>query len=120
MKWEFDDNLQIHTQLVDGIIKRIIQDIYPMGERLPSVRELATEAKVNPNTMQKALQELEDKKIIETRRTTGKFVTDDTKLLANLMTDLSDQVVSNFIKAMKNLAIDDKKIIKLIESELKK
>ena len=67
VKWEIDEKLPIHNQLVDEIIRRVVNKDYLLGQRIPSVRELSVEAKVNPNTMQKALQELEER--------TDKFVT---------------------------------------------
>jgi len=118
LKWEIDDSRQIHSQIVDEIIKRIINGIYTYGEKIPSVRDLAIEAKVNPNTMQRALQELEEKQIIETKRTTGKFVTKNEKILKNLKQSSSELILNNFIKSMQDLGIDNKDIIKMIEREL--
>ena len=119
MKWEIDDNKQIHPQIVEEITKRIIQGIYSPGEKIPSVRELAIEARVNPNTMQKALVELEDSQIIVTKRTTGKFVTTDETLLKEIEVSLSILIVKEFVKRMQDLKINNKTIITMIESEIK-
>ena len=81
MKFVFDNDRPIYIQLVEQLRLFILSGKLSEGERLPSVRELAVIAKVNPNTMQKALVELEDDKLIYTERTNGKFVTDDKKLL---------------------------------------
>ena len=64
MTWHFENDRPIYTQLLEQIRLRIISGIYAAGSRLPSVRELAGEASVNPNTMQKALSELEQSGII--------------------------------------------------------
>ena len=81
MKFEFDNNIPIYIQLVEQIKTFIISGNLKPGERLPSVRDLALQTKVNPNTMQKALTELEELKLIYTERTNGKFVTNDQKLI---------------------------------------
>ena len=74
MTWHFENDRPIYTQLLEQIRLRIISGIYAAGSRLPSVRELAGEASVNPNTMQKALSELEQSGIIYSQRTSGRFV----------------------------------------------
>ena len=114
MKWEIDERLPIHKQLVDEIIKRVVNKYYAAGERIPPVRELSVEAKVNPNTMQKALQELEEKKIIYTQRTTGKFITNDVKIITNLKNDISNKVIINFLKDMKNLGFDKNQALEML------
>ena len=78
---KFDNNIPIYIQLVEQIKIDIISGKITSGERLPSVRDFALQMKVNPNTMQKALQELEDINLIYTERTNGKFVTEDKKLI---------------------------------------
>jgi len=117
VKWEIDENLPIHGQLVNEIIKRVVNKEYLLGQRIPSVRELAVEAKVNPNTMQKALLELEERKIIHTQRTSGKFITEDESVIKKLKTDISDDIVKKFIKDMNNLGITEKEIINILRKE---
>ena len=75
MTWKLDSDRPIYAQLLELIQMRIISGHYPAGSRLPSVRELAAEAGVNPNTMQKAFSELERNGLIWTQRTAGRFVT---------------------------------------------
>ena len=77
MGWKIDDGRPIWTQLKEQMIKRIVSGTYSSGEKLPSVRDLAGEAGVNPNTMQKALAELERMGLVYSQRTSGRFVTDD-------------------------------------------
>lgn len=117
MKWEIDDSLPIHTQLVDEIIKRIIAGEYPLGERIPSVRDLAFEARVNPNTMQKALAELENRKIIFTQRTSGKYVTEDKELIKSVREKLSSGLVGKFVKDMRDLDFSLDDIVLLLGKE---
>ena len=81
MAWQFDGNRPIYAQLVEHIQYDIVSGVYPPGEKLPSVRELATLAAVNPNTMQKALAELETDGLIFTQRTAGRFVTQDVEAI---------------------------------------
>lgn len=117
MIWQIDENKQIHPQLVDEITKRIIQGAYSPGEKIPSVRELALEAKVNPNTMQKALLELEEKKIIETRRTTGKFVTANEADIDELKKTISTQIARKFAGEVKSLGLNSETVLEMIRSE---
>jgi DNA-binding transcriptional regulator YhcF (GntR family) len=77
MNWQFDNDMPIYSQLVGQIKQRIVAGVFPPGERLPSVRDLATDAGVNPNTMQRALQELERNGLVFSQRTAGRFVTED-------------------------------------------
>ena len=77
----FDNNIPIYIQIVEKLKIQIISGEYAPGERLLSVRDLATSLKVNPNTLQRALQELEDAGLIFTERTNGKFVTSDKALI---------------------------------------
>ena len=81
MKTNFDNNIPIYVQIVNYLKTYIIRGVFKSGERLPSVRDLAALFKVNPNTMQKALGELENIKLIYTERTNGKYVTEDKKIL---------------------------------------
>ena len=78
MQWNFDGNAPIYTQLVDQIKLGIVSGEWIPGQRVPAVRELAVEAGVNPNTMQRALQELERQGLMFSQRTSGRFVTEDT------------------------------------------
>ena len=114
MKWEIDDKLPIHSQLVDEIIKRVLNKDYLSGERIPSVRELSVEAKVNPNTMQKALQELEERKIIYTQRTSGKFITKDENVIKKLKDDISNNIIKKFTKDMNDLGFTESEIINML------
>ena len=76
MKWDFSSDAPIYAQLILQIKVGIVSGAFPPGERLPSVRDLATEAGVNPNTMQRALTELERDGLVYSQRTAGRFVTE--------------------------------------------
>ena len=77
MKWQFSNDAPIYSQLIHQIQVGIVSGAFPPGQRLPSVRDLATEAGVNPNTMQRALAELERDGLVYSQRTAGRFVTED-------------------------------------------
>lgn len=106
MKFEFDNNVPIYVQLVDQFKIYIISGSFKPGERLPSVRELALQTKVNPNTMQKALAELEELKLVYTERTNGKFVTDDQKLIDKYKKKYADELSEKFFRGMYNIGFD--------------
>ena len=81
MKWYFSDSAPIYAQLIRQIKVGIVTGAFPPGERLPSVRDLATEAGVNPNTMQRAFAELERDGLVYSQRTAGRFVTEDRAMI---------------------------------------
>lgn len=118
MNFKFDNNTPIYIQLVEQIKIHIISGHFGVGERLPSVRELAMETKVNPNTMQKALLELEGLKLIYTERTNGKFVTTDTDLILRYKKQYADELSKNFLLSMKSIGYDEKQALEYLK-ELK-
>ena len=81
MDWRFTDDRPIWLQLTEQLTRRIITGVYPPGSRLPPVRELAAQAGVNPNTMQRALAQLEQDGLAFADRTAGRLVTEDTSVL---------------------------------------
>lgn len=115
MAWNLDADKPIYTQLVEIIQMQIISGKYKAGDRLPSVRELAAEASVNPNTMQKALAELERYGLIITQRTSGRTVTEDTELIKQTQAQLADEYIKNFFRIMKELGYSQDEIILLIK-----
>ena len=106
MEYIFDNERPIYIQLVEMIRIDIVSGKFEKGQRLPSVRELALMMKVNPNTMQKALAELEDEKLIYTERTNGKYVTEDEKLIEKAKKKLAQEKVNNYLNSMKNIGIN--------------
>lgn len=116
IEFNFDSNRPIYLQLVEQLQLYIISNKIPPGERLPSVRELALQAKVNPNTMQRALAELEDLKLIYTERTNGKYITTDANLLNQFREHFITDKIQNFLIEMSELGFDQKTIIKILKS----
>ncbi|WP_315080541.1 GntR family transcriptional regulator [uncultured Clostridium sp.] len=115
MDWEFKDDRPIYLQLIDQLQLRIISGIYKTGDKLPSVRELASEASVNPNTMQKALTELERKKLVFTQRTSGRFITEDIDLINKIRNDLAKKEIESFLNNMKNIGYTEDEIINIMD-----
>ncbi|AOR22791.1 GntR family transcriptional regulator [Clostridium taeniosporum] len=115
MGWEFKDDKPLYLQLIDTLQLRIISGIYKTGDKLPSVRELASEASVNPNTMQKALMELERKNLVFTQRTSGRFITEDIELINKIRDDLAKKQIESFINNMKNIGYTKDEILNIME-----
>lgn len=108
MDYFFDNERPIYIQIVEKIKAEIVSGKLKQGEKLPSVRELAVIARVNPNTMQKALVELENEGLVYTERTNGKFVTTNKELINKIQKELAKDKVINFLNDMKNIGITEK------------
>lgn len=106
----FNNSVPIYLQIVNEIKKQIISGKLTPGARIPSVRELALTYKVNPNTMQKALTELEDEHLIKTERTNGKFVTEDAKIINKIKDEYADSLTQNYLSEMISLGITKQEI----------
>lgn len=119
MNFVFDNDRPIYIQLVEQLQIYIISGKIKSGEKLPSVRELALKTKVNPNTMQKALVELEDLKLIYTERTNGKYVTKDQKLLDKFKDKYAKEKTKKYIDEMKELGFIKNEIIDFLKEENK-
>ena len=118
MQWQFSNDAPIYTQLIWQVKVGIVTGAFPPGERLPSVRDLATEAGVNPNTMQRALAELERDGLVYSQRTAGRFVTEDDTMIDAAKRSLAGRHVKTFLEAMLRLGFQRDEIIRLIEQEL--
>lgn len=118
MQWQFSNDAPIYTQLIQQVKVGIVTGAFPPGERLPSVRDLATEAGVNPNTMQRALAELERDGLVYSQRTAGRFVTEDNTMINAAKRSLAERHVKTFLEAMLRLGFRKDEIICLIEQEL--
>lgn len=119
MTWVLDNNMPIYLQLMGRIQRDIISGRYGPGDKLPSVRELAVEAAVNPNTMQKALSELERSGLVYSQRTSGRFITEDEKLLKELKKEQAARYLEEFIESMHNLGLKNDEIRILFEDAMK-
>ena len=113
---EFQSNIPIYIQLMDIIKMQIVSGKLKPGDRLSSVRDLAMEYGVNPNTMQKALGELEWEKLVYTVRTTGRYVTEDEELIHGLRKELAEMRISEFFSELKKLGYSKEEIRGLLES----
>ena len=118
MEWSFRGDQPIYTQLVEKIRMGIVSGVYAPGERLASVRDLALEAGVNPNTMQRALQELEREGMVYSQRTSGRFVTEDLRVIANMKKRFAEEQIESFLKAMGKLGFEKKEILALLKDAI--
>ena len=116
MAWDFTDNAPIYMQIVNGLQREIASGAYAPGTRLPSVRDLAMEAGVNPNTMQRALAELERRGLVNAQRTAGRFVTEDTAALSEMRKSLSETIVADFYRKMRGLGLSDEEIVTVVHA----
>ncbi len=117
MKWQFSSDAPIYSQLIEQIKVGIVSGAFPPGERLSSVRDLAMEAGVNPNTMQRALTELERDGLVYSQRTAGRFVTEDTAMIESAKQKLADRQIQNFLTAMTRLGFEKEEIMTLVRRE---
>ena len=115
IQFRFDNERPIYLQLVEQLRVAIVSGAYAAGSRLPSVRELAVMAQVNPNTMQKALTELESDQLIFTERTNGKYVTNDQSLLEQIKTELAADLVHKYTGDMAKIGITYAESIKYLK-----
>lgn len=114
MTWHFDNDRPIYTQILEQILFLIVSGQYSPGSKLPSVRDLASEASVNPNTMQRALTELERSRLIYSQRTNGRFVTEDQELIHKMKDDIGKEKILSLFRDMEQLGYDAEQTIDLI------
>jgi GntR family transcriptional regulator len=117
--WQFKADRPIYTQLVEQIELRIVSGEYSPGSRLPSVRDLAAEASVSPNTMQKALAELEQNGLLYSQRTSGRYVTEDEKMILKAKNTIALEEIKEFLQKMSKLGFSSQETISLIEKIVK-
>lgn len=115
MDWTFRADAPIYTQLCEHLTLAIVSGGYAPGERLPAVRELAVDAGVNPNTVQRALSELERDGLVYSQRTAGRFVTEDATLIERARQQLAEEQATAFLHAMEQLGYDRERTIALLE-----
>ena len=117
MEWNFRSDQPIYAQLVEQIEQGIVSGAFPPGGRLPSVRDLAMEAGVNPNTMQRALQELERDGMVYSQRTAGRFVTEDVRLIEGAKRAFAAEQIRAFLDGMGKLGYGREEILALLQEE---
>ncbi len=115
MSWNLNSERPIYAQIMERITLDIVSGIYPPGARLPSVRDLAQDAGVNPNTMQKALSELERTGLVISQRTSGRFITEDLTMIEKVKQNLASMQIREFLEKMEHIGFTKETIIQLIE-----
>lgn len=116
MSYIFNDNVPIYLQIIEYIKMQIISKKYKPKQKIPSVRELSLEFEVNPNTIQKALFELENMGLIFTERTNGKFVTSDEYLIERIKNQTIDSMIDKFYKSMEYIGINKEQVLQILNN----
>ena len=119
MPWNLDDDRPIYLQLMERIQHDIISGVYKPGDKIPSVRDLALDAAVNPNTMQKALSELERAGLVYSQRTSGRFITEDEQMIKKMKMNLASDHIRHFFEQMRHLGFTDSETLEMIEETIK-
>ena len=115
MEFTFDNNIPIYIQVLEYLKIYLLSGVFKCGDKLPSVREFAVTFKVNPNTMQKALAELESMELIYTERTNGKFVTNNKELIEKLKDEYAITLAKSYFQGMKRIGLGKADSIKYLE-----
>lgn len=113
----FDANIPIYIQLVEIIKMDIVSGKYLPGDKLPAVRDYASELGVNPNTVQRSFAELEREELVKSDRTNGRYVTDDRIKIDGLLNDLCEKYVDELFEKLNSLGLSDEQIIEMINKE---
>ena len=116
MNWNITAGRPVYVQLVEQLELALVAGEFPPGSRIPPVRELAADAGVNPNTMQRALQELERDGLVFSQRTSGRFVTEEKSMIEDAKRSLAEEQIRSFLGSMSRLGYGKKEIIALLES----
>nr|WP_285860599.1 MULTISPECIES: GntR family transcriptional regulator [Paenibacillus] len=111
---EFDNNLPIYLQIMNFIKKEIVTGKLKAGDKIPSVRELAAELQINPNTIQRTFQELEREEVVETRRGLGRYVTSEEAKIMTIKKEMAGDLLDNFINGMQELGFSNKDIASIV------
>lgn len=114
LKFSFQNNSPVYLQMADILEGAIVSGTFAPGDKLPSVRELALQSRTNPNTVQKALAELERKGLIETRRTSGKFVSQNSGVISQQKQEKAAELCASFLRKMQALGYSEEESINLL------
>lgn len=117
---KFDDKLPIYIQIMNFLKKRMVAGEIKGADKLPSVRDLSSKLKVNPNTVQRSYQELEREGLVYTQRGMGTFVIDDESIIKDLRRDMAKEIVEKFLANMRELGFDRKEIVEVVLNEVEK
>lgn len=115
---EFQASKPIYMQIVDKIISEIVQGKRRPGDKLPSVREMAVNMGVNPNTIQRTYTELERMKIVESRRGQGTFVAANEEVMEELGTEMQEEIIESFIQKMEEIGVSKDQLIGMLQRYL--
>lgn len=115
LAWRFTTDKPVYIQISERITRSVLSGEYKSGEQIPSVRQLALEAAVNPNTVQHAFSELENDGLIISKGTLGRFVTDNKEIIETCRLRMAKKIVEDFINDMNQLTIPKDQIISIIE-----
>ncbi|MCQ2613627.1 MAG: GntR family transcriptional regulator [Treponemataceae bacterium] len=118
MAWNLDSDRPIFAQIIERIKLDIVSGVYKPGDKLPSVRDLASEAAVNPNTMQKAFAELERDGLVYSQRTSGRFISEDIAMIEELRASLARGKMEELVGHMKKLGFSNEDMVSLLKSIL--
>lgn len=116
MNFKFTNDSPIYSQLTNHLKLYIASGKLKPNEKLPSVRELAMQIKINPNTVQKSLEKLELEGLIYTERTNGKYVTDNTKLIKKIKQELAKEKVNTYLNDMQSLGFTKQEAITYLQN----
>lgn len=120
MSNKYDADKPIYLQIIDRISRGIVRGDIKPGDKLPSVREMAIQSGVNPNTIQRTYSELERMEVVETKRGQGTFVTENLGMVVQLKRSMQASVVENFVKSMREIGVVESEIINSVEEFLSK
>lgn len=120
MTWDLESDRPIYAQLVDQIELKICSGTFPLGSKLPSVRDLAKEASVNPNTMQRALAKLEEDGLLYTNRTSGRYVTEDYNMVQQLKNKIAQEHIQFFLNKMTDLGFEKNEVLSILSKMVEK
>lgn len=120
MPWNLDADRPIFLQILERIRMDIISGKYTPGEKLPSVRELAAQAAVNPNTMQRAFAELERTGLVYSKRTSGRFITEDQEMIDTIRADLAKEKILQFLESMHQLGYEKEQTLSLMQQAMER
>ncbi|MCP1135651.1 GntR family transcriptional regulator [Paenibacillus polysaccharolyticus] len=118
MPIEFDNNLPIYLQIMQYIKRQIVTGALKAGDKIPSVRELAAELQINPNTVQRTFQELEREEVVETKRGLGRYVTSEERKIMMIKKEMAGKLLDRFLTGMQELGIEEQDIVSIVTDAL--
>ena len=119
MSWVLDSGRPIYLQIVERLELSIVSGQFKPGDKVPSVRELAVEAGVNPNTMQKAMVELERQGLVHSERTSGRFITEDEAMITQVREEWAKKQIQEFMERMNKMGFDGEEIVTLLQKTMR-